>query len=136
MAKERILHTTSANHNSASLEGLHTVEYSIDTDVVEFASDGEDTQSTAVGCKVTGSAVFDNVNAYNQALANAESNLVVTCLETDKTTEKTVTIKNVKFSSAKGKLNRKQDKTVSTFNLNFTATPGASDTVNTMVTPS
>ena len=136
MAKERILHTTGASHNSVALAGLHSVEYSIDSDVVEYGSDGEDTQTTSVGCKVTGTAVFDNVNAYNQALANAESNLVVTCLETDKTTSKTVTIKNVKFSSAQGKLNRKQEKSVSTFNLRFTATPGESDDVDTMVTPS
>ncbi|MCK4660861.1 MAG: hypothetical protein KAV82_15180 [Phycisphaerae bacterium] len=134
MAKIRVTNTTQVTHNAVQIEGLREVSFDIDVVEKTFGSDGEPTETDAVDFTVAGQATFEDVQAYNTALGNAESNLVVTGRTEGGGTDRIITAKNCVFSGTAITLPTRQDRGIGTYRCKLRCNPGSADTPSTMIT--
>ena len=134
MAKIIVTNTESVEHDAAQIEGLREVSLNIETVEKEFGSDGEATQTDPVDFRVTGEAVFEDVQAYNTALGNSESNLVLTGRTKGGGTDREITAKNCVFSGTQIQVPTNPDRGVATYRCRLRCNPGASDTPSTIIT--
>lgn len=133
MAKIRQLYTKTATHGTTPLEGLREVTFGITPIDKEFGSDGEPIESESVNFRVVGTATFEDVQAYNVALALVEGNLVVVAKSEGGGADRSYTFKNITFRGTRGTLPTRQDPGVGTFVCDMVGVPGSSDTPATMI---
>ncbi len=133
MAKTIVTNTKGATH-TAAIEGLREVSWNLATVEKQFGSDGEPQQYDPVDFTVDGEATFENADAYNTALSNAEANLVIVGREKGGAADSTFTLKNCTFIRSSASLPTRQGSEVGTYRCGFRLTPGAADTIDVMVT--
>ena len=133
MARIRVTNTTEVTHNAVQIEGLREISFSVDVIEKEFASDGDATEVDPVDFRVTGEAVFDDVQAYNTALGNAEANLVVTGRVEGGSATRTLTAKNCKFTGTRISVPTRQSRDVGVYRCPLRCVPGPSDDPEDMI---
>lgn len=133
MPRIRISSTKTVEHDSEQIFGMKELSYEVRMIEKQAASDGEGTQFDRVGFECSGEAMFDSVNAPNQALAGS-GDLVLLGRVQGGATDQEITIKNVEFSATTGAIPGTDSTGMATFRCRFRASPGPSDLPQDMVT--